>query len=61
MPPRRRIQVRRGDTLRLLAARYLGSEEQLKRLIDANPQLRNFDLIYPGQTVYLPTAPAAKE
>jgi type II secretory pathway predicted ATPase ExeA/LysM repeat protein len=60
-PPRRRIQVRRGDTLRLLAARYLGSEEQLKRLIDANPQLRNFDLIYPGQTVYLPTAPAAKE
>jgi nucleoid-associated protein YgaU len=60
-PHRRLIQVRRGDTLRLLAVRYLGSEDQLKSLIDANPQLQNFNLIYPGQTVYLPADPAAKE
>ena len=60
-PRRRLIQVRRGDTLQILAARYLGSEDRLKSLIDANPQLQNFNLIYPGQTVYLPADPAAKE
>jgi type II secretory pathway predicted ATPase ExeA/LysM repeat protein len=55
-PPRRWIRVRRGDTLQRLAIRYLGSEQRLPSLIQANPQLRNFDLIYPGQTVYLPAS-----
>ncbi|HJU11828.1 MAG TPA: AAA family ATPase [Candidatus Binataceae bacterium] len=54
--PRRSIRVRYGDTLEHLAIRYLGSQEQLQSLIDANPQLRDFNLIYPGQTVYLPNS-----
>ncbi len=54
--PRREIRVRHGDTLQHLAVRYLGTRDRLQSLIDANPQLRNFNLIYPGQTVYLPAS-----
>jgi general secretion pathway protein A len=54
--PRRGIRVRRGDSLQSLAIRYLGSQDQLHSLMHANPQLRNFNLIYPGQTVYLPAS-----
>ncbi len=53
-PQRHQIRVRYGDTLQNLAIRYLGSHDRLQSLLDANPQLRNFNLIYPGQTVYLP-------
>lgn len=53
---RRGIRVRRGDSLQRLAIRYLGSQGRLQSLIDANPQLRNFNMIYPGQTVYLPAS-----
>lgn len=51
---RRQIRVRYGDTLQHLATQYLGSKDRLQSLIDANPQLRDSNLIYPGQTVYLP-------
>jgi nucleoid-associated protein YgaU len=50
----RGIRVRYGDTLQRLSIRYLGSQKRLQSLIDANPQLQNFNLLYPGQTVYLP-------
>ncbi|MBV8772854.1 MAG: AAA family ATPase, partial [Deltaproteobacteria bacterium] len=36
---RRGIRVRRGDSLQRLAVRYLGSQQRLQSLIDANPQL----------------------
>jgi type II secretory pathway predicted ATPase ExeA len=51
---RRQIRVRYGDTLQRLAVEYLGSDDQLDRLIGANPQLSNVNQIYPGQIVYLP-------
>jgi type II secretory pathway predicted ATPase ExeA len=50
----RKIRVHYGDTLQRIAAEYLGSEDALGRLIDANPQLSNVNQIYPGQIVYLP-------
>jgi nucleoid-associated protein YgaU len=57
-PQRHEIRVRHGDTLQLIAIRYLGSQDRLKSLMDANPQLRNFNLIHPGQIVYLPATSA---
>ncbi|HZO81749.1 MAG TPA: AAA family ATPase [Candidatus Binataceae bacterium] len=53
------IRVRYGDTLSKIAARYLGSQQALQELLAVNPQLENIDLIYPGQTVYLPPVAAA--
>jgi general secretion pathway protein A len=52
----RQIAVHAGDTLDDIAIRYLGSEQQLARLIHANPQFSNANRIYPGQIVYLPNA-----
>ena len=48
------IQVRYGDSLSKIAARYLGSVEALGELREANPHLRNIDRIYPGETLFLP-------
>jgi type II secretory pathway predicted ATPase ExeA len=60
---RTRIQIRAGDTFHDLAVRYLGSIDRTNELIMANPQIRNPDVIVPGQIVYLPIAqsPAAQE
>ncbi|HHY60982.1 MAG TPA: LysM peptidoglycan-binding domain-containing protein [Clostridia bacterium] len=46
------VIVQPGDTLRELSQRYHVS---YLRLLAANPQIRNPDLIYPGQVVILPT------
>jgi len=45
------VTVQRGDTLSAIAQR---NGVSLAALIDANPQIRNPNLIYPGQTVHLP-------
>jgi LysM repeat protein len=45
------VTVRNGDTLSGIAARHGVS---LGELLSANPQIRNPDLIYPGQAVHLP-------
>lgn len=45
------VTVRSGDTLSGIAAR---NGVALGDLLAANPQIRNPDLIYPGQTVHLP-------
>jgi general secretion pathway protein A len=52
--PARSIRVQTGDTLAKIAARYLGSPDAIDALLDANPQLRDVDRIYVGQTLYLP-------
>ncbi|MGH7906471.1 MAG: AAA family ATPase [Candidatus Binataceae bacterium] len=52
----RTVQVRHGDTLSSIAIQYLGSANNLPKLIDANPQLENVDHIYPGQTIRIPAA-----
>lgn len=54
----RQVQVRPGDTLRTLARTYLGSDQQVGRLVKANPQLGNIDRIYPGEMLNLPAAGA---
>ncbi len=43
--------VEKGDTLWKIAVRY---EVGLSEIKSANPQFTNPDLIYPGQTVYIP-------
>ncbi|MGY1458063.1 MULTISPECIES: LysM peptidoglycan-binding domain-containing protein [unclassified Luteimonas] len=45
------VTVRSGDTLSGIAAR---NGVSLGELLSANPQIRNPNLIYPGQTVHLP-------
>lgn len=52
------IRVRYGDTLLKIAVRYLGSPDALNQLVDANPQLKDINVIYPGETLYLPPIPA---
>ena len=51
---KRSISVQPGDTMQIIAIRELGSDLELPKLIRANPQLKDVDLIYPGETVYLP-------
>jgi nucleoid-associated protein YgaU len=53
----RAIQVQSGDTLQVLASRYLGSggPEAVARMEAANPQLDDPNQIVPGETVYVPT------
>ena len=47
--------VVKGDTLWKIAVKY---QVGVSEIIDANPQFPNPDLIYPGQTVYIPTLDA---
>lgn len=42
-----------GDSLWKIAVKY---EVGLSEIKNANPQIQNYDLIYPGQIIYLPTA-----
>lgn len=41
-----------GDTLWKIASRYQVGLSEIK---SANPQIQNFDRIYPGQTIHIPT------
>lgn len=41
-----------GDTLWKIASKYQVGVSEIK---SANPQIKNYDLIYPGQTVNIPT------
>ena len=45
-----------GDTLWKIAKRY---EVGLSEIKGANPQIKNYDLIYPGQTINIPTVDTA--
>lgn len=44
--------VASGDTLWKIAVRY---EVGLSEIKSANPQIKNYDLIYPGQIIQIPT------
>jgi type II secretory pathway predicted ATPase ExeA len=48
------VQIRPGDTFHDLAAKYLGSEDRTWELIHANPQIKDPNNLYVGQTIYLP-------
>ncbi len=46
--------VQSGDTIEGIALRHLGSEVKIQSVIEANPQLRDVNRIYPGDTIFLP-------
>ena len=48
------VQIRRGDTFHDLAVKYLGSKDRAWELIRANPQIKDPNNLYVGQTIYLP-------
>jgi LysM repeat protein len=50
----RRVRVQSGDTLHTIARNYLGSDDEVSRLIKANPQVGNINHIYPGEMLNLP-------
>jgi type II secretory pathway predicted ATPase ExeA len=48
------VLIRPGDTFHDLAAKYLGSQDRTWELIHANPQIKDPNNLYVGQTIYLP-------
>jgi general secretion pathway protein A len=52
----REVWVKSGDTLAQIALSYLGPDldSELSRLIEANPQIANVDIILPGEKIRLP-------
>jgi phage tail protein X len=53
--------VRSGDTIEGIALRQLGSRGKVEIVVEANPQLRDVNRIYPGDTVFLPTEPVRRD
>jgi MSHA biogenesis protein MshM len=58
--PPRQVRVRPGDTLLTIARDYLGSDDDVDRLIRANPQVGNINHIYPGEMLNLPASGAGR-
>ena len=58
---RRKVVVRRGDTLAHLANKYLGFTIDPGELVSVNPQLRNINVIYPGDIVFVPISNSQSE
>jgi type II secretory pathway predicted ATPase ExeA len=54
-PGRTAIHIRAGDTFHDLAAKYLGSKDRAWDLIKANPQIDDPNVLYVGETIYLPS------
>lgn len=54
--------VRHGDTLSKIAGRTFGDVQRWREILKANPQVKNANLIFPGDTLLVPiavtTAPA---
>lgn len=44
----------RGDNLWNIAKRFYGSGSEYKKIVSANPQIKNPNLIYPGQKITIP-------
>jgi len=49
------VQIHAGDTLHDLAARYLGSKDRTPELVKANPQIKDPNSLYVGQTIHVPS------
>jgi len=61
-PPSRETfaySVQSGDTIEGIALRHFGSKAKIPSVIEANPQLRNVNRIYPGDTVFIPAESAS--
>src|SRR5579862_9454003 len=48
------IRIRQGDTFHDLAAKYLGSKDRTRDLINANPQIKDPNSLFVGQIIFLP-------
>jgi hypothetical protein len=48
------IRIRQGDTFHDLAAKYLGSKDRTRDLINANPQIKDPNNLFVGQIIFLP-------
>lgn len=48
------IRIHQGDTFHDLAAKYLGSKDRTRDLINANPQIKDPDNLFVGQIIFLP-------
>ena len=53
--------VQSGDTIEGIALRHFGSKAKIPSVIEANPQLRDVNRIYPGDTVFLPAESAGHD
>ena len=55
--PLRAVVIEAGDNLSSIAEQYLGSKEPavIQRLVAANPQISDMNLIHPGEIVHLPS------
>lgn len=49
-----RILINRGDSLWMLAERYLGNGTRWHKILAANPQMKNPNLIHAGEWITLP-------
>ena len=49
--------VQSGDTIEGIALRHFGAKVNFQSVIAANPQIRDANRIYPGDTVFLPHEP----
>jgi type II secretory pathway predicted ATPase ExeA len=56
-PARAAIHIHPGDTFHDLATKYLGSKDRAWELIKANPQIHDPNVLYVGETIYLPSTP----
>ena len=48
------IRIHEGDTFHDLAAKYLGSKDRTRDLINANPQIKDPNTLFVGQIIFLP-------
>jgi len=53
------VRVQAGDTLWKIAARHLGEGRDWRKIADANPELKNPNMIQAGQVLRLPGAAAS--
>lgn len=53
-PPARTYTVKSGDSLSKIAKEFYGDASQYKKIVAANPSIKNPDLIHPGDVFVIP-------
>ncbi len=52
--PQRTYTVVKGDTLGKIAQHFYGKASEYKKIVEANPSIKNPDLIHPGDVFVIP-------
>ena len=52
--PQRTYTVKSGDSLSKIAKEFYGDASQYKKIVSANPSIKNPDLIHPGDVFVIP-------